>query len=140
MQTATFQKENMQAGGNVAANLAGRLAVVTGASSGIGRAIAEELAGRGASICLIGRRPETLRAVAPRMDGAARKLIYQIDLGIDAEVENLPGHLLRGACCALPADDAPSGNPGTRRPVRRFRRRSRCWRSCVATACCDILV
>jgi NADP-dependent 3-hydroxy acid dehydrogenase YdfG len=94
MQAAKHQR-SAQAGGHPAADLAGRLAVVTGASSGIGRAIAEELAGRGASICLVGRRPETLRAIASRMDGGARKLIYQIDLGIDAEVESLPGHLLR---------------------------------------------
>ena len=94
MQTAT-EPRNAQTGDCLAADLAGRMAVVTGASSGIGRAIAEELAGRGASICLVGRRPEILGAIAPRMDRGARKLIYQIDLGIDAAVESLPGHLLR---------------------------------------------
>jgi NADP-dependent 3-hydroxy acid dehydrogenase YdfG len=94
MQTATDQR-NAQGGGCLAADLAGRMAVVTGASSGIGRAIVEELAGRGASICLVGRRPETLGVIAPRLNPGARKLIYQIDLGIDAQIENLPGHLLR---------------------------------------------
>ena len=95
MPGATYQQTNMQAGGYIEADLRGRLAVVTGASSGIGRAIAEELAARGASLCLVGRRPERLRAIAPHMDGAVPKLIYQIDLGVDAEIKGLPAHLLR---------------------------------------------
>jgi NADP-dependent 3-hydroxy acid dehydrogenase YdfG len=94
MSAATYPG-NARARGELAGELAGRMAVVTGASSGIGRAIANELAGRGASVCLLGRRPEALRAVASRMDGTARKLIYRMDLAIDAEVESLPGHLLR---------------------------------------------
>src|SRR5262245_6064356 len=45
-------------------SLSGRLAVVTGASSGIGKAIAQSLAARQASLCLAGRSEETLEAVA----------------------------------------------------------------------------
>lgn len=74
-------------------NLAGETAVVTGASSGIGRAIAFELAARGASLCLLGRRTEVLEALQLPLAQKARKRIYGVDLQvlsqIDAAVESL---------------------------------------------------
>ncbi len=44
-------------------SLAGQVAVVTGASSGIGRAIALELASKGARLCLVGRSQQRMREV-----------------------------------------------------------------------------
>jgi NAD(P)-dependent dehydrogenase (short-subunit alcohol dehydrogenase family) len=46
----------------VEASLEGRVAIVTGASRGIGRAVAQLLVERGASVCITGRDAETLEA------------------------------------------------------------------------------
>jgi NADP-dependent 3-hydroxy acid dehydrogenase YdfG len=76
-------------------SFAGRMAVVTAASSGIGRAIAEELAAHGASLCLLGRRPEALGDVAPDLSEGARKLIYQVDLSAAEQIESFAAGLAR---------------------------------------------
>jgi retinol dehydrogenase-14 len=47
--------------------MAGRVCLVTGATSGIGRATAHALAGRGASVVILGRRRAELEAVAAEM-------------------------------------------------------------------------
>ncbi len=60
-------------------------AVVTGASSGIGRAIAIELAGRGMLVCITGRDAQRLEECA-RGAGAGRTLLHRADLALDAEV------------------------------------------------------
>ncbi|UED84890.1 SDR family oxidoreductase [Streptomyces profundus] len=49
--------------------LAGRVAVITGASSGIGAASAEHLAGLGASVALLARRADRLDALVERVQG-----------------------------------------------------------------------
>lgn len=47
----------------------GRAALVTGASSGIGRAYAEALSARGVSVCLVGRSAGRLQEVADTLPG-----------------------------------------------------------------------
>jgi len=46
--------------------LKNQLAVVTGASSGIGKIIALTLAGKGAEVCLVARRRETSKRLPNR--------------------------------------------------------------------------
>ncbi|MFA9429324.1 SDR family NAD(P)-dependent oxidoreductase [Egicoccus sp. AB-alg2] len=53
------------------APLAGRIAIVTGAGSGIGAATARRLAADGAAVILTGRRPAPLEAVAASCGGIA---------------------------------------------------------------------
>jgi NAD(P)-dependent dehydrogenase (short-subunit alcohol dehydrogenase family) len=50
--------------------LAGRTVVLTGPTSGLGRAMADRLAGRGARLVLLGRDPERLAAVRDELAGA----------------------------------------------------------------------
>lgn len=73
-----------------------RVAVVTGASSGIGRAIALALAGQGARLCLVGRRLETLQTVADAAgSNPSRHQCYRADLAVDDEVVELAARLMR---------------------------------------------
>ncbi|WP_406125659.1 SDR family oxidoreductase [Streptomyces sp. NBC_00989] len=69
-------------------NLAGRTAVVTGAASGIGQAVAVQLAANGARVALLARRGERLEAVAGkiRADGG-QALAVVADVTDDAAVE-----------------------------------------------------
>jgi short-subunit dehydrogenase len=55
--------------------IAGRTAIVTGASSGIGRATAFELAEKGANVVLASRSREKLEAVADEIGGSSRQTL-----------------------------------------------------------------
>ena len=71
-------------------------AVITGASSGVGRAIALGLAKEGAALCLVSRKPDTLKAIAECAGGLSpRVLSYRADLSIDRDLEELEANLSR---------------------------------------------
>ena len=73
-----------------------QVAVVTGASSGIGKAIALGLAAQGASLCLVGRKIETLEAIAETVRKTARRVLhYRVDLTVDEDILELATHLQR---------------------------------------------
>ncbi|MFD7407796.1 SDR family oxidoreductase [Streptomyces sp. NPDC059866] len=57
--------------GQAQRRLAGRTAVVTGASRGIGLAIAERLVAEGARVCITARKPEPLREAAETLPAAS---------------------------------------------------------------------
>jgi short-subunit dehydrogenase len=64
-------------------------AVITGASSGIGRAIAIEMAATGNSVCLVGRNQERLDQVAEVARRTARVVVYRADLTRDQAIIDL---------------------------------------------------
>jgi short-subunit dehydrogenase len=66
-------------------NLGGRTVLLTGASGGLGHAIARALAGRGARLVLTARRAEVLEALADELGGRA----LACDLADRAAVERL---------------------------------------------------
>jgi short-subunit dehydrogenase len=73
-------------------------AVVTGATSGIGRAIALSLAACGASLFLVGRKKEILAEVAAKARESGRAVSsFQTDLTRDDEIERLKKDLLSRA-------------------------------------------
>lgn len=72
----------------------GQTAVITGASSGMGKAIALGLAAQGAVLCLVGRRRDALEDVAQQ----ARSLtscvrLYLADLTLDHDLDALTAQL-----------------------------------------------
>ena len=73
-----------------------RIAVVTGASSGIGRAIALALAGEGATVCLTGRARDRLDEVSALAKATSpRVLTYEADLTRDDDIRELTDSLRR---------------------------------------------
>jgi NADP-dependent 3-hydroxy acid dehydrogenase YdfG len=64
-------------------SLAGRVAVVTGASSGIGRAVAVRLVADGATVLAIGRDEARLTSLAMEADGPGALVAEQLDLTDD---------------------------------------------------------
>lgn len=52
----------------------GRVAVITGASRGIGLAIAERLVAEGAQVCITARKPDGLAAAVARLGGMSRAI------------------------------------------------------------------
>ena len=65
-------------------------AVITGASSEIGGAIATAIASTGASVCLAGRNAARLKATANKLSATARTVkVYEADLTVNSAVEEL---------------------------------------------------
>ena len=56
-------------------DLSGRTALLTGATGGLGRAIAAALAGRGTKLLLSGRKPEALEALANELPGEGHRVL-----------------------------------------------------------------
>jgi NADP-dependent 3-hydroxy acid dehydrogenase YdfG len=70
-----------------------QVAIVTGASSGIGKAIATELASRGAVLGLVGRHRETLEVLLQAVSGQGK--CYPIDLTSDEQIVLLASSVKR---------------------------------------------
>jgi len=99
------------------AELAGKTAVVTGATSGIGEVVAKELARRGARVLVVGRDPArtavTLAALPPPASGA--HAAHLADLSRLSEMRRLAADI----AAAEPAIDLLINNAGGMFPERR---------------------
>lgn len=67
--------------------LNGRVALVTGASSGLGLAIARELSTEGASVAMVARREDLLRREAAELSAATSRRVLPVPGDISAEGE-----------------------------------------------------
>lgn len=97
--------------------LSGKIAIVTGGSRGIGKAVARELAGEGARVAIVARGPDALNASAAELGHETGSTVIPVvcDTGSDeavramaAEVvERLGGVDILVNCAARPGGQAP---------------------------------
>jgi short-subunit dehydrogenase len=85
------------------------LAMVTGASSGMGAEFARQIAGRGYDVVLVARREERLREVAERIGGAE---ILVADLATDEGLAGAEGRILAAERLELLVNNAGFGRQG----------------------------
>jgi NADP-dependent 3-hydroxy acid dehydrogenase YdfG len=87
----TVDRTNMAS--ETGGDLTGRVALVTGASSGVGRAIAIALSQRGVRLCVVGRNPITLAETARITRQNSRVDDFEMDLTVEDNVQILVQHL-----------------------------------------------
>lgn len=71
------------------AYLNGRVVIITGASSGIGKAVAKTFAGQGAKVVLVARREDALKALKEELESVynTQALVIKADLTNEAELQ-----------------------------------------------------
>ena len=109
--------------------LAGKIAVVTGASRGLGLACAQSLAGEGCHVAICARGAERLAAAAEELRSGAASgasvLAVPADVGTPAGVTHLIDTTVRDWAASISSSttSAPPVVPGSRRPVTNNGRR-----------------
>lgn len=106
-------------------SLAGKKALITGASGGIGGAIAKALHAAGASVAISGTRMEALEALNAELGGSAK--ILTCNLSDAAAVDALPGQ----AEAALGGLDILVCNAGVTKDTLAMRMKDEDWQSVI---------
>jgi NADP-dependent 3-hydroxy acid dehydrogenase YdfG len=75
----------------MAGRLEGSVALVTGASSGIGAATALALAAEGATVAIAARRRDRLEALAEKINAQGRAIVVETDVTDEAQVRAMVG-------------------------------------------------
>lgn len=117
--------------------LSGRTAIVTGASSGIGRAIAERLGAAGAHVTLAGRTRDAMEAARARIEAAGgRAAVAVLDVRDVAQVRGL----VDGAVAATGRLDIMVNNAGLSYPAPIVDADPEHWRAMLETNVLALLV
>jgi 3-oxoacyl-[acyl-carrier protein] reductase len=106
-------------------DLSGRTALVTGASGGIGQAIAAALHGRGATVMLAGRREDALRTLASRLGGQVHVCLAAL------EDPAAPDRLVKEAEAAMGRLDILVNNAGLTRDALALRMTDADWQTVI---------
>lgn len=94
--------------------LTGRVALVTGASAGLGRAIATLLAGEGCRLALLARRRHKLEELARELPASAEPLVIAEDFRADGAAERTREAVLsRFGGCDILVNNAGGSRPQT---------------------------
>jgi NAD(P)-dependent dehydrogenase (short-subunit alcohol dehydrogenase family) len=76
-------------------DMSGKVALITGASSGIGWATAEAFAAKGASVVMAARRNGELAALAQQIEAHGGKATYVVtDVSLAGNVERMVAHAI----------------------------------------------
>jgi 3-hydroxy acid dehydrogenase/malonic semialdehyde reductase len=118
----------------MAYDLGGTIALVTGATSGFGRATAEALAGAGARVIATGRRADRLEDLARRHPGKIHPVVLDVRdaAAIDAGVRGLPEDLRAVDVLVNNAGLALGLEPAQRASLEE-------WETMIATNCTGLV-
>ncbi len=114
----------------ISQRLDGRVAVVTGASKGLGKQMAEALAEAGATVALVARSRELLEGVRAEITGRGGKAYaFASDVSVEADVESVAREVRRQA--GVPDILINNAGINMRKPLHQFTLEE--WRRVMST-------